>query len=147
MPGLVIWKKQQVEKLRKDMDRMFERLWGDFGLSPLPRAGREFPSIDLRETEDTLIMNAGIPGINPEDIKIDITESTLSIKGKIKQGRISNKEGLVRTEHRYGSFSKTLHLPCRIVVDDVRATYREGMLTVSLPKFKQRKARAVKIET
>ena len=147
MPGLVILKNQQVEKLRRDMDRMFERLWGEFGLSSLPTAVREFPAIDLTETKDSLIINAEIPGINPEDINIDITENTLSIRGEIKQDRVSNKEGFVRTERRYGSFSKTLNLPCRIVVDDVRATYREGMLNVSMPKFKQRKTRAVKIET
>jgi len=147
MTGLVILKNQQVEKLRKDMDRMFERLWGEFGLSSLPRAVREFPAIDLAETKDRLIINAEIPGINPEDINIDITENSLSIRGEIKQDRVSDKEGFVRTAHRYGSFSKTLQLPCRIVVDDVRATYREGILNVIMPKFKQRKTRTVKIET
>jgi HSP20 family protein len=146
MPGLVIWRNQQVEKLRRDMDRMFDRLWGDFGLSSLPIAVKEFPSIDLTDSEDSLIVNAEIPGMNPDDIKIDITDSTLSIRGEIKQDRVSEKEGFVRTESRYGSFSKTLHLPCRIVVEDVRATYREGMLNVLMPKFKQKKTRTVKIE-
>lgn len=147
MPGLVIWKNQQVEKLRRDMDRMFERLWGEFGLSTLTGAVKEFPSIDLTEVEDALIISAEIPGINPENIKIDITENNFSISGESKQDRVSDNEGFVRTERSYGSFSRTVHLPCRIVVDDVKATCREGVLKVNMPKFKPRKSRQIKIET
>lgn len=147
MPGLVIWKNQQVEKLRRDMDRMFERMWGEFGLSPLQRAVKDFPSIVLTETEDTLVISSEMPEINPENLEIDITESTISIRGKISQDSVSDKTVFVKTERRYGSFSRTLKLPCRIVVDDVKATYREGVLNISMPKFKQRKTRAIKIET
>ena len=147
MPGLVIWKNQQVEKLRRDMDRMFERLWGEFGLSPLQRAVQDSPRFVLTETEDTLIINSEIPGIDPEDLEINITDSTISVRGKVRQDRVSDEAGVVKMERRYGSFSKTLQLPCRIAVDDVKATYRESALNVIMPKFKQRKTRAVKIET
>ena len=63
MPGLIIWKNQQVDRLRKDMDRMFDRLWGEFGLSTLPRAVRDFPSFDLSETEDSVIVKAEVPAM------------------------------------------------------------------------------------
>lgn len=145
MPGLVIWKNKQVDKLRKDMDRMFDRLWGEFGLPVFPTTFRESPRIDLAETEDSLIIKTEMPGINPEDIEIDLTENTLGIKGRIKQNSVSDENGFVRTKHRVNSFSRKLQLPCRIIVDDVKATFSEGILTVNMPKVKQKKSRTMKI--
>ena len=146
MPGLVIWKTQQVEKLRKDMDRMFDRLWGAFGLKDFPGAIGAFPKIHLTETEDDLVVSAEIPDISPEDISIDLTEDTLTLKGKVKQNRVCDQEGMVRTERRLQSFSRKLRLPCPIVVETVKATYRNGTLDVRMPKFKQKKSRTLKIE-
>ena len=146
MPGLIIWKNQQVDRLRKDMDRMFDRLWGEFGLSSFPRAVRDFPEIDLTETEDRLILKAKIPGMKPDDIQINISEDTLSIRGSVNQDSVRNNKGMVQTEQRHRSFSKQFRLPCPIIVDEVKATYKEEVLNVIMPKFKQKKARAVKIE-
>ena len=110
MPGLVIWKNQEVEKLRRDVDRMFERLWGEFGLSPLRRAVEGFPSIVLTETEDTLVIKSEIPDIDPKDLEINLAERTLNIRGKTSRNRVRDKAGFVKTEHSYRSFSKTLQL-------------------------------------
>ncbi len=147
MPGLIIWKNQQFNRLRKDVDRMFERLWGEFGLSAFQRAVREFPIIDLTETEESLIIKAEVPGINPDDIEIEITENSLRIKGEVREDRVTDKEGFIKTERRYGSFSRTFQLPSRIRVDDVKASYKEGILNIRMPKYKEEKRRALKIET
>jgi HSP20 family protein len=146
MPGLIIWKNQQVNKLRKDVDRMFDRLWGEFGLAAFPRTVRDFPTIDFSETEDNLVVKAKVLHIDPEDIEIDITESMIRIKGEKKQSVVKGKEGFRTTESSYRTFSRTLQLPCRVVVEEVRANYKNGILNILLPKYKPKKTRAVQIE-
>ena len=146
MPGLIIWKNQQVDRLRKDMDRMFDRLWGEFGLSTFPIAFRDFPGFDLSETDDSMIVTAEVPGMNPDHIHIDISEISLSIKGEIRQNSVHDKIGNVRSEMRYGTFSKQIHLPCRIAVEKVNATYKDGILSIKMPKLREAKTREVKIE-
>ena len=87
MPGLIIWKNQEIDKLRRDMDRLFARLRDDFGMPPFPKIGRDVPFIDLSETEDDLIIKAEIPGIDPEDLDISITEDILNSKESTPRGR------------------------------------------------------------
>jgi len=147
MPGLIIWKNQQFDKLRKDVDRMFDRLQGEFGLTVFSGIGREFPAIDLAEAEDRFVVRAEVLDMDPEDIDIDVTENRLRITGKIKHNLVSGKKGFLRTERRHRSFSRTLQLPCRVVVDEVKAVYKNGFLRIILPKYKHEKTRPVQIET
>ena len=146
MPGLIIWKNQEIDKLRRDMDRLFARLRDDFGMPLFPKIGRDVPFIDLSETEDDLIIKAEIPGIDPEDLDISITGDILNIKGEMKQEFVQDSENYHRVERRYGSFSRTIQLPCRVMTEDVKATYRKGILNIVMPKCKPETARALKIK-
>ena len=146
MPDLIVWKNQEIRKMRKDMDRLFDRIWEEFSGPLITRPAREIPFIDLSETEENLIIKAEVPGINPEDLDISIADDTLTIKGEMKQEIVSEGEDYHRTERRYGSFSRTLQLPCRITMDDVEATYKKGILNIVLPKCKPEKARGVKVK-
>lgn len=146
MPGLTIWKNQEIDKLRRDIDRLFARLRDDFGMPHFPRIARDVPSIDLLETEDDLIIKAEIPGIDPKDLDIFITGDILNIKGEMKQEFIEESEDYHQVERRYGSFSRTIHLPCRVMIEDVDATYKKGILNIVMPKCKPETARALKIK-
>jgi HSP20 family protein len=146
MPGLIIWKNQEIDKLRRDMDRLFARVSDDFGMPLFPRIARDVPSIDLSETEDDLIIKVEIPGIDPEDLDISIAGDILSIKGEMKQGFIKESEDYHQMERRYGSFSRTIQLPCRVMIEDVEATYKKGILNIVMPKCKPETARALKIK-
>lgn len=146
MPGLIVWKNQEINKLRRDMDRLFARLRDDFAAPGFPRIARDVPFIDLSETEGDLIIRAEIPGINPEDLDISVTEDTLNIKGEIKQEFVREGEDYRRVERRYGSFSRSLKLPCRVMVEDVEATYTNGVLQIVMPKCKPEPARACKVK-
>ena len=146
MPGLIVWKNQEIRKMRKDMDRLFDRIWEEFSGPLIPRPAREIPFIDLSETEENLIIKAEVPGINPEDLDISIADDTLTIRGEMKQEIVSEGEDYHRTERRYGSFSRTLQLPCRVLMEDVEATYKKGILSIVLPKCKPEKARGVKVK-
>ena len=146
MAGLILWKNQEINKLRRDIDRLFDRLWDDFGMPLSTRVEREMPSIDLSETEDTLIIRAEVPGINPEDLEISITDNILTIKGEMKQIDDEERGDYHRMERKYGFFSRTLQLPCKIVQEDVQATYKKGVLSIVMPKCAQVSAPEIRIK-
>jgi HSP20 family protein len=143
MPGLILWKQQEIDRLRRDMDRLLDRLWDDFRFPFLPRTAREAPVLELSETEKELIVKAEIPGVNPEDVDISITDDKLSIQVNVKQDRLKERQGYQEWETRYGRFARTIQLPCRILMDDVEATYKDGVLRVVMPKCEQ--GRKVKV--
>ena len=146
MAGLVIWKTQQVEKLRKDMDRMFARLSGAFGLDDPPGSAGYSPTIHLTETQHDLVARVEMRNISPDQISIDLTEDTLTLKIETEKNSVHDQNGVVRTEKRSQSFSRKLRLPCPIVMETVKATYRDGNLDIHMPKFKQKRSRTLKIE-
>ena len=146
MPGLIIWKNQEINKLRRDMDRLFARLWDDFGMPHFQRPSRDVPFIDFSETEDKLVLKAEIPGLNTEDLDISITDDILTIKGEIKEEFTKEGENYNRIERRRESFSRTIQLPCKVMIEDTEATYREGIVTIIMPKCKQEIAQEVKIK-
>ena len=145
MPGLIEWKNQEINKLRRDMDRLFYRLWDDFSVPLILTSAKETPFIDITETEDNLIINAEIPGIEPEDLDISVTEDILTIKGEMKSEISQDKGNYRRMERRYGTFSRTLQLPCKVKTKDVNARYKKGILHIILPKCKPDTPRQVKI--
>ena len=145
MAGLIIWKNQEMSKMRRDIDRLFDRLWDDYDMPLFPTTPRGVPFIDIFETKDNLIIKAEIPGINPEELEISITDDNLTIKGETKHEIIRERENYHRMERRYGSFSRTLKLPCRVLIEDVNATYKKGVLHIVMPKCKPDKARQIKV--
>ena len=147
MPGLIIWKNQRINRLRRDIDRMFDRMCGEFGATLTPPIAKRTPFIDLAEAGDNLILRAEIPGADPKDLEIDIVDDMLTIRGETRQDIIKENEMYHRTERSYGSFSRTIKLPCRIVIDDVKATYKKGILKIVMPKCPPEKARKIKIRS
>jgi len=146
MPGLIIWKNQEINKLRRDMDRLFTRLRDDFGMPHFKRPPRDIPVIDLSDTEEDLILKAEIPGLKPEDLDISITDDILTIKGEMKQELVKESEDYHRMERRYESFSRSIQLPCRVIIEDVEATYRDGIVTIIMPKCKPEISQKVRIK-
>ena len=146
MPGLIIWKNHHINRLRRDMDRIFDRMYGELGTTLTPRISKIMPFIDLAETEDNLIIKAEIPGADPKDLDVDIVDDILTISGETVQDHIEDSEMYHRTERSYGSFSRSIKLPCRIVIDDARATYRKGILKIVMPKCPPEKTRRIKIK-
>jgi HSP20 family protein len=146
MRELTIWKQKEIDKLRKDMDQLFRRFRKEFGL---PRALIEVAgsfSMDLSETENTLTVKAELPDIKPDDIEVSVTEDALTLKGKTGEGIVETAEGYRRVEKRSRTFSRTVSLPCRVLTEDVRATFKNGVLQIVLPKCKPKEARGVKID-
>jgi HSP20 family protein len=146
MGELTVWKQQEIDKLRRDMDQLFRRFRKELGIPRYLIEVAESFSVGLSETENTLTVKAELPGIKPEDIKISVTEDTLTLKGETGEEVIESAEGYRRIERRSRTFSRTVSLPCRVLTEDVKATLKNDILQIVLPKCKPKEARSVKID-
>ena len=146
MRELTIWKQQEIDKLRKDMDQLFRRFRKEFGIPHTLAEVAESFSMGLSETEKTLTVKAQLPDIKPADIEISVTDDTLTLKAKTDQNTVEAGEGYRRIEKRSRTFSRTVSLPCRVLTEDVKATFKNGVLQIVLPKCKPKQARGVKID-
>lgn len=119
--------------LRKEMDRLFERV-GDWDLPEMRAFGDWTPSLDISETKDALTVKAEIPGIDSKDISVSVDGQMLTIKGEKKHEKEEKDEQFYRTERAYGAFARTVRLPTSVDASKVTASYKNGLLTVTMPK-------------
>jgi HSP20 family protein len=112
-----------------------------------PRASRPWsPAVDIQETEDALILNADLPGLEMKNIDIRLENETLTIQGERQFEKDEQARGYHRIERSYGTFVRSFSVPASIDVEKVGAEYRNGVLTVTLPKKEAAKPRQVKVE-
>jgi HSP20 family protein len=145
MPGLIIWKDREINRLKRDIDRLLEGLWVDFCVPVLPKARREAPFLDLSESRKSLMITAEIPGVNPEDLDVSITEDILTIRGIMKRELYREGEDYYGIQRSHDSFSRSIRLTCHVNVDEVTATYKDGVLRIVLPKCKPEQGREIKV--
>jgi HSP20 family protein len=146
MSELIMWRKQEIDRLRRDMDHLFRRFRREFGV---PRSLLETPepfSLDLSETESTITLTSELPGMKPQDIHVSVTDDALILRGEIREDSVEQGENYERVAKRSHSFSRTITLPCRIRTVDVKATYKDGILEIVLPKCRPVEARGVNID-
>jgi HSP20 family protein len=111
-----------------------------------PSAGRPWaPAVDILETEDAIILKADIPDVKIEDIDIRVENNTLSLKGHRKFEKDEKVKGFHRLERSYGDFVRTFALPNTVDNEKVTADYKNGVLSISLPKKEAAKPRQVKV--
>ena len=146
MPGLIIWKNQEIDRLKRDMNRLLSRFWDDFCIPVFPRPLREGPFVDLSETEDRLILRAEMPGVKPENLDISISDDTLTLRGKSSQETVTDEGDYQSTETGIGFFSRTIQLPCKVQINEVKATFKDDLLTIVMPKCKPEPRREIKIK-
>jgi HSP20 family protein len=111
-----------------------------------PAARPWSPAVDIFETENELLMKADLPGLEMKDIDIQIENGTLSLRGERKYEHASKDGGFHRVERGYGAFARYFALPETVDPEKVKGEYRNGVLTVTLPKKEVAKPRQVKVE-
>lgn len=146
MAELILWKNQEIDRLKKDMDRLLNRFRDDFCSPLLLKGFREEPFLELSETEDDLLLKAEVPDVQPKDLDITLHDDLLTIKAETGQEAFSDQEGFSERVQSCSYFSRTIQLPCKVHVDEVRASYRDGVLSMVMPKCKPEKARGIKIK-
>lgn len=134
MLELTVWKNQQLDTLRRDLDRLFDRLWTDLGISLLPEELLRWPAVHLAEDATTLTIQVDIPEAALGTLRLTVLKDLLVIEGE-KQSRPIRREGEQhRAERRFGSFTRRIQLPCRVIEDEVKATFTDGILRIVMPK-------------
>jgi HSP20 family protein len=137
MPDLIRWRKGEdwgLTQMRREMDRLFDRFSDEWPFRGVSETGRFMPSMDVSETDKELVVRAELPGMDPKEIDISLSGNVLTIKGGRKHERDEKKENFHLVERSSGSFSRTLPLPVEVKADQVKANYKDGVLSISMPK-------------
>ncbi len=119
--------------LKQEMDRLFDRFF-EAPWSDVPALGEWAPTLDLSETKDALVVKVEVPGMDPKDIQVSLQENLLTIKGEKKQEKEEKDERYHRVERSYGAFTRSVRLPVAVDGGKVDAKFKNGLLTVTLPK-------------
>jgi HSP20 family protein len=131
--------------MKKEMDRLFERFWeGDF--PEFPAMGDWAPALDVSETKEAVVVKAEVPGMDPKDIQLSLQDQTLVLKGEKKQAKEEKEEHYYRAERSYGAFVRTVRLPANVDASKVAAAFKNGLLTVTLPKAAAAKGTTIPIK-
>jgi HSP20 family protein len=126
---------KRLRKFFEDFDSPFS---GDWGVRPFNSNGFT-PRVNVTEDNENLFVHAEIPGVDKNDIKINITGDLLTISGEKKSEQKDEKKNYYRVERSYGTFSRSFTLPAEVVVDKISADYKDGVLNITLPKTEQAK--------
>jgi HSP20 family protein len=144
-----------MRRFTKDMERLFDdfegfRVPGFFNREFFP-FGTEFkdfewmPQIEVLQTNGDLMVKAELPGLTKDDVKVELTDEALTISGERKEEKEEKREGFYRSERNYGRFYRQIPLPEGVKTDKANATFRNGVLEVTVPVTK-RESKARKLE-
>ncbi len=126
-------------------NRLFnETFSGVFGGDQLGAATWN-PAVDIYETDHDLVLKAELPGVDPKDVEVRLEDGTLYLKGERKQESTVKEGNYHRVERSYGSFTRSFALPNSINTDDVKAEYKDGVLTLTMAKREEAKPKTIKI--
>jgi HSP20 family protein len=137
---------REFERMRRDMDRF----WDSFlegGLRKRTEEGKEwFPSLDVAETKNDLVVKAEVPGMDAKNIDISLSDGMLTIKGEKKEEKEEKEADYHLVERSYGAFTRSIRLPAEVQGDKINATYKNGVLKITLPKSEEAKKKEIKIK-
>jgi HSP20 family protein len=153
--AIVPWRKREdvwqpfreVESLQSEMNKLFDLSLGRWPLRSMGlMEGAWSPSVDVFDSKDNVLVKVDIPGMKKEDMEISVDGDTLTIKGEKKEETESKDKGYVKTERFFGSFNRALSLPAEIEENKVKASYKDGVLEIILPKKEEQKPKQIKVD-
>ena len=139
--ALIRWQPfQEMETLRRQMDQIFDEMVSVNREEPITWK----PAVELKDTEDSVILRAEIPGVEGKDLDIRVTREAVAIAGEHRYEK-KVERGYFRTEFRYGKFQRVIALPVAVQNDQVQAEFKDGILTLTLPKVTEARRKVVKV--
>lgn len=134
----------RLSNLRDELDCLFELPWaGLAGASQLLSGWT--PALDVYEDKENFIVKAELPGLKAEDIDVSLHADSLSISGERKSEKKDENAEACRTERYFGRFQRTVTLPAPVAADKVKAQYKDGILTITLPKTEEAKPKQIDV--
>jgi len=155
MKAVTMYRPHTIQNALSDFDRYFESFFGDSFLSPPLRAQR-MPSVDIRETEKSYILEMELPGFDEKDIEISVDRTSLSIASKqetardandsVSKGNNSSGETWILRERRLNSFNRVFNLPENASPDKITAEFYNGVLSMEIQKREEAQKRMIQIK-
>lgn len=145
--AIVRWRPlRDIVSIQDEMNKLFDDF---FGRTPTrwfqPEEGLWAPNVDVSETKDNIVLIAEMPGLNKEDIKLSVQDNVLTLSGEKKQEKEEKDANYHRLERSYGAFCRSFTLPTPVQADKVKASYKDGILKVTLPKTEEVKPKEIPI--
>jgi HSP20 family protein len=135
---------RNLEQIQDEMNRLLNRRGpGDEQNS----VSDWVPAVDIKETDDCFMIHADIPGVNPDDIEVHTENGMLTIKGERSSEKKASKQGYKRIERAYGSFFRRFNLPDTADAEHIKASCKNGVLEVTIPKQSQVQPKRISIES
>lgn len=143
MRALAPWR--GMETLRQEMERVFDRFF-EPRWDELEAVGAWAPKLDFSETKDAFVVKAEVPGVEQKDISVSIQDQMLTVKGEKHKEKEEKDEKYHRVERSWGAFARTIALPAGVDTEKVNATFKDGVLTVKLPKTPAAKGTTIPVK-
>lgn len=143
-PQTRTWLPRPFQAIREEVEELVNQALGES--EPWNFSRLFAPSLDLSETDATLEVRMDLPGLKPEQVDVQVSGNLLTVSGERKEEREEKGRAFHRMERRCGSFARTVSLPCPVKEDKVDAQYRDGVLTITLPKTDEAKSHKVKVK-
>lgn len=134
----------EIEPLRRQMDRLFDEITGyDRGLTSTQTPWQ--PAIELRDNGDALSLRAAVPGMEAQDLDVDVSRNAVTIRGEHRQEEENQDKGFFRSEFQYGKFERVVDLPIAVNNEQAEGKFENGILNLYLPKLEQEKNSSVRV--
>jgi HSP20 family protein len=130
---------------QRELDRLFREAFSPALAEGEVSTRTWAPPVDIYENGENLVLKVELPGINPDDVEIRVEDNTLYLKGERKFEKEVKEQNYHRVERSYGTFTRTFSLPNSIDSDKVAANYKDGVLTLTMPKKEEAKPKTIKI--
>lgn len=142
----------------EDTDRWFDRMFEDFWRRPFPSLFQSdrwwprgimsprMPALDIYEEKDDVVVKVELPGLSKDHIEVQVTDNILTIKGDKKKEEEIKEGNYYHSERSYGAFSRSVELPTEVKTEQVKASFKNGVLEVRLPKTEEAKKRATTVK-
>ena len=143
---LVRWEPfEGLSRLHSRINDLFDESVGRARAMPSATAGVWLPPVDILESKDAYLIRAELPGMKKEDFDLAVNDGTLTLSGERKTEALTNGVEYHRTERVHGRFSRSFYLPQTVKQDGIKATYRDGILEIHVPKAEEAKPRQIAI--
>mgnify|MGYP000153282187 CR=1 FL=1 len=130
---------------RGNINDRFDNVYGRSRFLHAVPTGFWYPAVDILESKDAYLIRAELPGMKKEDIHLELEDGTLTLSGERKFEEPTNGDEYHRVERLAGKFSRSFHIPQAVKDDGIKATYRDGILEVSVPKAEEAKPRQITV--
>ncbi|PID58333.1 molecular chaperone [candidate division KSB3 bacterium] len=136
---------RDLSQMQEEMNRFFDDFFGEHQTHIAQ--GQWIPSIDVSESDGEVLVKAELPGMTHEDIEVNLQDNVLTLKGEKKQEKHDDKECFHCLERSYGSFTRSFSLPAGVKAEQISATFKDGVLAITLPKSEEVQPKKISINT